>query len=184
MEIATWIVAGANLALVLIAMFALGWAARHAGITQQTAFANFLLEIDRRWESEHMGRARVVFHDIKKDVEKDLKKNHDHLHGDQRNKKMRELYAEQVLHRRGNDRASYVELMRICGFLETVGYLVRNEYVPLTDIYGLFGGAILGFDDVFRLHLEKIANEEGVPPGYYEHTLFLADAIRKRIPAT
>ena len=88
----------------------------------------------------------------------------------------RALYAMMTAHT-----IDYVALMRISGFWETMGYLVKNGYITIDAITNLFGGAVVEFDDAFRVHLKRRGDEEGVPEGFYEHALYLADEVRRKM---
>ena len=67
----------------------------------------------------------------------------------------------------------YQSLLRIGGFFETVGMMVKNEYISKRDALGLFSGPIIAFGRNFSKHIELRQNQAGVPQGLLEHALHL-----------
>jgi hypothetical protein len=174
-----------TLALVGIAIFAAIWAKRQveaaAKANEHAAHqskAAFLLELDRRWESREMSMARRHFNELEK-AATDHMTAFIHMDG-HRQKMEREEYYSRTLYTMMNQQTSvYLNLMRICGFWETMGYLVKNKYIPIENIVDLFGGGVISFDDAFRVHLTNRGEEKGVPDGFFEHALYLATEVRK-----
>ncbi len=88
--------------------------------------------------------------------------------------KLREAFAEKLAELRRTNIKVYSNLLRFCGFFETVGLMVDLGYVELTDIVKLYKGPILDINRCFGQHIQERQNESGVPEGFLEHALKLA----------
>jgi hypothetical protein len=121
--------------------------------TLHVARANFLLELDRRWDSPEIVSARQLLdqtlHEVKMQVTADHPLSND---GDKQAKIGREFKLRLEALRAAKD-DKYVNLMRLCGFLETAGLMVKKGYMPCDEIFGLFKGAISALDLCFREHI-------------------------------
>jgi hypothetical protein len=71
--------------------------------------------------------------------------------------------------------ADYQALLRMLGFFEHVGLMVRHGYVSFEDVDGLLRDPILVVDVLCRGHVEELQRRSNVTPGLYEHFLHLAD---------
>ena len=73
----------------------------------------------------------------------------------------------------------YQRLFRICGFFETVGYVVRADYVTLVDVFRLFSVSLNTAAMVFRAYIEEIVYAEGANRMLYANFRWLIAEIEK-----
>lgn len=178
----------ATIILVFVAVGALAYAAKEvsaAHTANHLAYlqskATFLLEVDRRWDSQEMVNSRSLIRTVRDDLMKLVASKYSQLDDAHKAEKLGDEFAKALAEMRKNDPNNYVLMLRYCGFFETVGVMVQREYIPLDDIDALFRGPILAVDTCLRSHISQRQNETGVPKGLFEHALFLADEI-KQIP--
>ena len=184
--------AGANVLLALIAALALGFAFQElrsnrtqttvgkAGIRQ--ARVGTVLEIDRLWQSIDLAVCRAAVQTLRRDVQKYIKHNDAlrHLPEDMKISTLRDECSRRLYAMRDNDRERYLAVLNLLGFFETVGMFVEKGYVPADDIIDLYGSSLLCADDVLGMHLQKRAEEPGMPAGYFKYFRSLAAKARER----
>lgn len=146
--------------------------------TVKQAKANFLLELDHRFESYEMTKARDLLNDYCDSIMREVTAKHNLLDEANRTVKFQEAFADKLNELRREDRKNYTALMRFCGFFETVGLMVKLGYVELGDIVSLFKGPVLDIDRCYRKHIKSRQKETGVPEGFYENALFLVDRVK------
>jgi hypothetical protein len=147
---------------------------------QNQSRAQFLLELDRRFEDIEMRECRAEIEKLNREMNDEINGAHAYLTDNAKIDKIRALSVEKIRDFRVNDRDRFTKLMRLANFFETVGLTVKQKYVSLDDIDRLFRGPILHVDKFLRGFINEWQNEMGMPNGLYEHALFLADEIAKR----
>jgi hypothetical protein len=168
----------ASIAAALFAYFSLRELRNEQRQHLQIAKASFLMEIDLRWDSEEIRKARRMYFAIGEDIKKIIAEENLVANDSIRQQKYREKWREALSQNRKADLDNYITLMALCGFFETVGLMVSRDYVKLDEIDALLRGPILGIDDCFRDHIKDRCNEMGVPNGLYEHALKLCDSVK------
>ncbi len=184
---------GAYVWLALIAALALGFAFQElrsnrtqatvgkAGIRQ--ARVGTVLEIVRLWQSSDFAVCRVAVQTLRRDVENYIEHNDAsrHLPEERKLNTLREECSRRLYEMRDNDRERYLSVLKLPGFFEPVGMFVEKGYVPVDDIIDLYGSSLLRADDVLGMHLQKRAEEPGMPAGYFKYFRSLAAKARERI---
>ena len=145
------------------------------------AKATFLFELDKMWESTEFAAARVAFETLRADVEQWAETNHKHRDAVGRLQAMREEFSVRLFQLQKQNLAEYARLMRLCGFFETAGMLIKSRYVREGDILELYGGALIRLGETFGAHLRNRAEE--LPKGYMENFIRLADAAERANPS-
>lgn len=138
-----------------------------------------MMELDRLWEGEEYARSRALLHTFRTEMEATAR---GHLPVAARTQDLMKTCSKALYQMRKTDEARYVELMRLPGFFETVGYFVGREFLAADDIYDLYGGGILRLNEIIGMHLELRAQESGMPPGYMENFFTLVGAMEERLP--
>lgn len=154
---------------------------RQLRMLAKQAKATFLLELDRRWESNEMVPVREAISEHRSFIERKIRTDHSDLTDDQKREKYKELFADELDALEKSNFERYSKFLRAWGFLETLGYLVKNKYLKPEEVDSLLGYSILQVDDMSRAHiLKRDAEEEsktGRPAHLYANALYLADCI-------
>lgn len=176
----------AQIALALIALIALVYARHQVHIARKDhrealkfSGATFLLELERRWSSGELLEAREIFQKIWDDLSESIGTDNPRSDDTARRTQLGKKFPRVLRDLRDKEQDKYHKLMRICGFFEIVGVMVKNEHVPLNYVDQFLGGAIMMLDNCFRQHIEDLQKETGRPPGLYEHALYLSDEISR-----
>lgn len=149
-------------------------------IRQQTrqAKASFLFSLDTMWESNEFAVARADFFTLRRDTEKQVERDNKEKPAQQVETLLAEEFSQKLYEMRDADTERYLRLLKLCGFFETAGLLVRQDYVSAYDIIGLYGGSIQRLFEVMDTHLQKRREEPGMPKGYFEHFRYLAQITK------
>jgi len=142
------------------------------------ANATFLLELDRRWDSPEMGQTRDLLLKLRDDISKLVSSKFPLASDAERSERIRDEFAVILRQMREQDRVQYLVLLRICGFFETAGLMVKKGFISEDVILSLFKGPVLSIDTCFRAHIEERQKEMGVPKGFFEHALDLCDRAK------
>jgi hypothetical protein len=134
--------------------------------------AAVLLNLDQRWETEPMLTCRADLDALIVEVKNEAAKLWRGQSDTEILERSAELYAKRFAQMAEEDRTRYAQLMRICGFFETVGCVVRAGYVPKKDVLNLLSISILTAGDVFQPHIRKLV-EQGAPKIIYENFLWI-----------
>jgi hypothetical protein len=143
------------------------------------ARAQFLLELDKKWDSTEMWEARTVFTQMVADTTSLVGRQNPMAREEERHTECQRVFAETLATMRTNNYRDYRMLLRMCGFFETAGLMVKKRYASPNDIMALFRGPIIEIDMCFRKHIDDRAREMGVPNGLFENALFLCDLAKK-----
>ena len=147
---------------------------------QKTNKANVLLSLDQRWESEPILSARADLQMLIESVRAEATQRWPGLSEAERKRRSSEIFAEKLQQMRiAADKTRYLQLFRICGFLETLGYVAATGYLPVKDVINLLGGSILTAEMVFNPHMDKLLNEEGADKRMYECCRWLFEETKK-----
>lgn len=176
----------AQIALVLVALIALVYARNQVHIARNDhrealkfSGATFLLELERRWSSEELQEARSILHTIRDDLSATIGKDNPRSDDTARLAQLGKEFSRVLNKLRAEERDRYHKLMRICGFFEIVGVMVKNEHIPLSYVDQFLRGPVMILNNCFRQHIKDLQKETGMPPGLYEHALYLSDEISR-----
>lgn len=105
---------------------------------QKQSRAQFLLELDRRFEDQEMRECRAEIEKLNREMSDEINGEHGHLTDTVKLERIRTLSAQKIHGFRKSDRDQFTKLMRLANFFETVGLTVKQKYVSLNDIDRLF----------------------------------------------
>jgi hypothetical protein len=134
--------------------------------------AAVLLSLDQRWETEPMLAYRADLDALIVEVKNEAAKLWRGQPDTEILQRSAELYAKRFARMAEENRQRYMHLMRICGFFETVGCVVRAGYVPKEDVLNLLSVSILTAGDVFQPHIAELI-KQGAPKIIYENFLWI-----------
>jgi hypothetical protein len=141
--------------------------------------AAVLLSLDQRWETEPLITCRA---DLMAPIVEVKSEAAELWRGEsdiEILKKSAELYAKRLARMAEENRRRYMQLMRICGFFETVGCVVRAQYVPAHDVLNLLRISILTAGMVFQPYIKRL-QDEGAPDDIYENFLWIVEESRPK----
>ena len=139
--------------------------------------AAVLLSLDQRWENE-MLTCRADLEALIVEVKNEAAKVWRGEPESEIRRKSADLYAERLARMADEDRLRYMQLLRICGFFETVGCVVHAGYVPAEDVLDLLSVSIASAGMVFRPHINRLLNE-GAPDNFYENFLWIVEKAER-----
>jgi hypothetical protein len=184
LEYAAWIaqivVTLVALGAAFVAWWQLGEMRDYRNQRLKIANAALLMELDHRFDSREMTEARELFVHLGEEISSAISANHPMLNEGERLEKAAEEWTARLADLRKNKDDKYQSLLRIGGFFETVGLMVKKEYISKQDAVGLFSGPIILFGRNFSRHIELRQNEVGVPKGLFEHALYLYEIATSR----
>jgi hypothetical protein len=163
-----------GIAIALIALTALVYGGRQLTEMRKTTRAAVLLSLDERWENEPMLTCRANLEELIIDVKNEAARIWRGQPESEIRRRSADLYAERLARVAEEDRPRYIQLLRICGFFETVGCVVQSGYIPKEDVLDLLYVSIPTAGQVFRPHIQKLL-EEGAPDNLYENFLWLVE---------
>jgi hypothetical protein len=134
------------------------------------------MELDHRFDSKDLVKARRIFIEMRERITKDVAASNLVANEKYRTEKIAEAWTIELyrlMADRNDDEDKYGELMSLAGFFETIGVMVKNKYVSEQDAIGLFKGPLITFGRGFTKHIELRQKEAGMPSGLLEHALYL-----------
>jgi hypothetical protein len=140
--------------------------------------AQFLLELDRRWEAESICSARQALARNLEEIKKQIGIDHPMLNDGAKTDRIRSRFAVKLSEMRKANDPDYALLLSLCGFFETAGLMVELDYISLDAIKELFEGPIVDIDLCMREHIDERSKETGVPDGFFAHALSLCDRVK------
>ena len=174
-----------GIALAAIALAALIYGGRQltemrksARSQELQARAAVLLSLDERWENEPMLACRTNLEEVILDVRNEAAKRWRGQPESEMLRRSADLYAERLADLAEVNRTKYMQLLRICGFFETVGCVVQAGYLPLDDVLDLLRVSILMAGLVFGPHVQKLL-EDGAPDDFYENFRWIVAEARR-----
>lgn len=168
----------ATLIVSLVGFFAFIGAIYHVERAERASRADLLLNLERQAMSSGMivaQRELLVLFSTALDV---VKSNNQDLTHDQVIKKVGEFCENALTQMRIDEEEKYHILFRNCEFLETVGIMVRQEYVDIKDIVSRFEVGIERVFACFDLHLRERRNESWASALFFQHISGLYDEVR------
>jgi len=176
-ETASWIaqiaVAIVALAGAVVACYQLREMADYRRQRLRIANATLLMELDQRFDSKEMTEARNLFIEMRESDERGYLWTPSLLNEEEKMAKMADEWTKQLSELREKQKDKYSLLLSLGGFFETVGMMVKRKYISKDDALGLFSGPVIAFGRNFSEHIAARQNEAGVPPGLFEHALYL-----------
>jgi hypothetical protein len=137
-----------------------------------------LLSLDERWENEPMLACRANLEEMIIEVKNEAARIWRGQPETEIRRRSADLYAERLARVAEENRPRYIQLLRICGFFETVGCVVQAGYIPKRDVLDLLNVSILTAGQVFRPHIQKLL-EEGAPENLYENFLWVVEEAER-----
>jgi hypothetical protein len=167
-----------GIAIVLIALAALVYGGRQLTEMQKTTRAAVLLSLDERWENEPMLACRTNLEEMIIEVRVEAAKRWRGQSESEIRRRSGDLYAERLAVMADENRQKYMQLLRICGFFETVGCVVQSGYIPTEDVLDLLRVSIRMAGVVFEPHIKKLL-EDGAPSDFFENFLWLVEEAQR-----
>ena len=99
--------------------------------------ATTLLALDERWESDAFKPARDELQKLTKRINDEIQKANPRVPPEDWMDMAASMYPERLSQLEGASPETYGQLLRVCGFFETVGLAARREYIALEDIVEL-----------------------------------------------
>jgi hypothetical protein len=179
LEVASWIAQLIIAALAVVGAFfawrQLGEMSDYRQQRLRIANATLLLELDHRFDSDTLGDARDTFASMREGINKHVSENNLHDNEEEKLRKVKAEWSARLKKMRNDNDEKYSQLILLGGFFETVGVMVKKNYVAPADALALFGGPIIHFGRGFSLHINERQNEANVPSGLLEHVLYFYD---------
>ncbi|MEJ0061021.1 MAG: hypothetical protein WDM79_16230 [Terricaulis sp.] len=162
----------ANIAVALVAWFALGFARKQALEAEHARLAHVYLEISGRFLGPEISESRVLITVLMT-----------RLSADDPNGLPERVHAK--LHRLRTSRSVYLvglyaKYMQLIVFFEDVAVLVRLKHVRYSDIYWLMKDAIVNVHAIYAHHLEQRRVLSG--PLVFAELSALAARMAKEVP--
>lgn len=148
-------------------------AAKANELAANTAKAQFIFELDKRWEGSDMADARKEFTKKYEEIHTSICSNQPKLGSAAHLANMQKPFADYLSQAKKDDIENYSNIMKIMGFFETAGMLIKQNYIPLEDILELYTGSLLQAKHAFSLHVTELAQEKGGIAGIYENCVWL-----------
>jgi hypothetical protein len=176
-----WVSWGAQILLFAVAVVAAAFGRRQ--LREMTDYreqrlrianAQLLMDLDNRWDSKDMHESRMLFNKVRDDINETVGAANPKAKDNERERKIEDAWVEKLAAMRVNDAANYGKLMAICSFFETVGLMVKREYIQADDVLELLLGPIMNIEKCFGGHIKALEKEMGVLAGLYEHALNLS----------
>ncbi len=168
------VVAGA--AIAAIAGLIIAWRQLRNVLLQRRA--NTLLSLDQRWETDPLTESRGQWFALVTSVLAEARKISPGLSDAELLGRSGDLFAMRLRALRTSDTGTYLSLMRLCGFFETVGYVAKAGYLPTRDVTNLLAASLTTAHAVFGQHIRELQTETE-DAGLYEMFLWLYTEERK-----
>ena len=141
--------------------------------------ANVLLSLDERWESEPIMSAIADLQALVNEVQREAATLYPGANFIELRRLSAPFYVTKFQRMEKDEPSRYARMFRICGFFETVGYVVRADYVTLADVFKLFSVSINTGAMVFRPYIEEILQVEGADSRLYSNFRWLIAEVEK-----
>jgi hypothetical protein len=126
------------------------------------------MDLDKRWDTDLDG-SRKIFSQAREEIAKTVGQEHPLAREEDREAYVKSAWTTKLNDMRNNQKDDYRKLMAIMGFFETVGLMVKMEYIDQVPILELFGGTLEGVGKYFEEHIANREKEAGVPTGLLKH---------------
>lgn len=137
-----------------------------------------LLQLDDRFESQGMKSARNLLRTTDDAVRSVVTQAHIHATDEAKEVPVRNEWAKQLDDMRINKPDDYMDMLVYAGFIESLGRMVKRNYISLEDVVSLFEDSILSIERAFRLHAQH-RMAAGEPKGLLENAFDLANRTKK-----
>lgn len=148
---------------------------------RRQSHASLLTELDKRWEND-LAVARTVTRHHRAQAESIIKEKYAQSPAEEKRRLYLTISSQILDDLQTSDLDRYGEFLKVWGFFETLGHLVRRQYLTLDEVDSVFGLVVLHAVDMASEHLQKRAAEEqskvGYDPHYYENFFYLAEEMR------
>lgn len=162
-----------NVLLLAVAAGGFWLTARQVRIGTDQARASFLMDLNNRIQSDEFSGLVNEFSSFVDDVRR--RQTETAPDGP-----IGKAYREELMRLHDERAERYAKMMRLCWFLEGIGYNVgRRSYIRFADIYELIGGFILYSAAVFKPHILDLRKRAG-DDKLYEYAVSLFEAVERR----
>ncbi|WP_106225638.1 DUF4760 domain-containing protein [Legionella pneumophila] len=133
---------------------------------------SYLLQIDERWGSEEIIRAREVIHQLYLDAM-------NLLPNQKTNKDLCDIVGQGIKDLHGNQEKieHFISLLNLLDFWETIGYLYYCKAITILEIRELFGNSIVYYFVIYKPFIE-FRREQTLDLKFYEHFENLYKAVK------
>jgi hypothetical protein len=142
------------------------------------ARATLLLNLHRTWEG--LATDRQVLGEFVRAVKHDVLHRHADLKEQHQAEHLRDEFLAKLVELREAKDPKFRKFVEYIAFFELVGMYVKNGYIPLRDAMQMYKGPILDVEMVWLRFAKRWAQEAHMPPGLFEHAIFLMKATRTR----
>ena len=107
-------------------------------------------------------------------------KKHKNLQSEHQKKHMRASFTIKLSSLRDKRSPKFSQYLSCLAFFELLGMYVKNGYIPLRDVLQVYKGPVLELDIAWRDFINTWQQQAHMPPGLFEHALFLMDMVSMR----
>jgi hypothetical protein len=140
--------------------------------------ATVLLNLHKGWEGLDADRQQLT--DFINLTKKSVLLQHAGLQEKHQTEHLRNEYQRKLAELREQRDPKFLKIVAYISFFELLGMYVKNGYVPLRDVMQMYKGPILELEIVCLRFLRTWEQEAHVPPGLFEHAIFLMRMTRTR----
>lgn len=142
--------------------------------------ATVLLTLDQRWESEPLLTSRTLLFHLENSVLEEAAAQWLGRSIADLRRLSAPLFTARLEDMEERDTAKYLRLFQICGFFETVGYVVKANYITLTDVSELFSVSIRTTAVVFRHYIQELIDARGADKMLFYNLRWLISELGKK----
>lgn len=120
-----------------------------------------LIHLDSRWENE-LKDAREATDKHDREIRRKMGLAVAGRLKDEDMERVSNSFHEKLKKLRENDSSEYDKVMSLCGFFETLGFIVTSpkNYLDEQDAYELLGGSVVEYYKLFKHHINVMQQEE------------------------
>ncbi|MGD0418637.1 MAG: hypothetical protein ABSA68_03490 [Xanthobacteraceae bacterium] len=142
------------------------------------ARATVLLNLHRTWEG--LANDRRDLSDFVRATKHDVTHKHAGIQERHQVEHLRNEFLAKLTELREAKDPKFTKFVEYVAFFELVGMYVKNGYIPLRDAMQMYKGPILDIEIVWQRFAKKWQEEAHIPPGLFEHAIFLTKVARTR----
>jgi hypothetical protein len=121
----------------------------------RTEKARFLFNLDEMFENTHFSGSRVALYQHVEAMRAEVRAQFPNAKHDEQNKRMMDLSSKALFKLMHEDSTRYTEIMKVCGFFETLEILIKNGFIDPEHVIDLYGPAIISAGDACCDHIAK-----------------------------
>tara|TARA_Y100000815_G_C13289561_1_gene480247 strand:+ start:610 stop:1164 length:555 start_codon:yes stop_codon:yes gene_type:complete len=121
----------------------------------KTEKGRFLFDLDRMYEDTHFANSRVALYDHIDKIRVDLRKRFPNASHEDQNEMMKEESSKLLFKLMQSNGEEYTQIMKMCGFFETLSFFIKRGYIDYQDVIELYGPALISVVDSCSSHIAK-----------------------------